>query len=226
MAKGSTALLAAIAVAGCAKAPTDPPRLEDFESARRMDEVIRFVDSTPDRCTWSRPNHEICSWRLGNREKAWWTLAPTVHTDYQVNVLCELAIDGSPSERACEVYPRKSGAFPATAPVAAAGAPESSVPAGLPSAESAHARSAESAQRALDEARSVWEVSDLVGDAPDHCFAADGESQVCVWNAGNQVRGYAILAAIADTSERVRLSCSFPSDGSPRAWESCRVGVL
>ena len=221
----SRPVVAAVAGAwllACASVPPEAPPLADFAAVRRKDDVIRFTGFAPTRCTWSRPGNELCSWRLANRNGAWWTLAPTLPTEYQLNLVCEFPSDGSPRAKPCAIYPRKSRPFTATAPVAAAGSDaERSYRAPAPEGEGDLAR--EEAQRALDAVGTVREVVELVGDAPDLCVRVGERSRECVWNAGNQAQGYELLAATIDTDERVQLHCTFPEDGSPRAAGSCRI---
>lgn len=216
-----TAGVAAAAVAlGCAGPPPDAPPLAEFEAAERKQDIVRLTGLAPARCGWSRPGMELCTWRLANRNSAWWTLAPTVGTEYQVNLVCEFPSDGSPRARACNVYPRKSRSVTRTPSVASAGA---SSEAAQPSPELGAEEARSEAQRQLDAAETVAQMTALVGDAPDRCAtAADGE-QRCFWTAGNQTLGYELLAATIGASKRVQLDCSFPGDGGPRAPGSCRV---
>jgi hypothetical protein len=216
------AVLAGTWLGACASAPPDAPPLADFEAAERKDDVIRFTGFAPTRCTWSRPGNELCSWRLANRNGAWWTLAPTLPTEYQLNLVCEFPSDGSRRAKPCAIYPRKSRPFTATPPVATAGSDaDRSYRASAPEGDGDLAR--EEAQGSLDAARTVREIVELVGDAPELCVSVGERSQECVWNAGNQTLGYELLAATIDTDERIQLHCTFPEDGSPRAAGSCRI---
>ena len=226
----SAAVLAGTGLWACASAPLDAPPLADFEAVKRKADVVRFTGTAPTRCTWSRPGNELCTWRLANRNAAWWTLAPTVETEYQVNLVCEFPKDGSPRARACAVYPRKSRYFSVTPPVAAAGpsaaagtGAQRSYRAPAPQTDEAYLR--EEAQRSLDAAKTVREMVELVGDAPDSCVSVDRRSQECVWNAGDQALGYDLLAATIDADGRVQLRCRFPKDGRARAADSCRVAA-
>jgi hypothetical protein len=208
---------AALLVVGCASAPTDAPPLAEFEAAARKGDIVRLTGLAPLRCTWSSPGQELCTWRLANRDKAWWTLAPTVGTKYQVNLVCEFPTDGSAVARACSVHPRKALPVAPLPPVASRG--DSSAPERDPGAAALRSE----AQRQLDAAENVAQMTGLVGDVPDLCGATAIGEQSCVWNAGHQTQGYELLAATIATRQRVRLSCTFPSDGGPRASGSCSV---
>lgn len=205
----------ALLVASCASAPPDAPPLAEFEAAATKAEVVRLTGIPPSRCTWSRPDFEICTWRLANRNPAWWTLAPSVGTKYQVNLVCEFASDGSASVP-CSVYPRKARPLAATPAVAAAGS-------GEPSGQVDAATARGEAQSLLDSALTVREMTELVGDAPDRCAAPDERDRLCTWRIGNQAQGYEIVAATLGASGRVQLSCRFPGDGGARESGSCQV---
>jgi len=215
---------AALLGAACASPPADAPPLADFEAAGRKQDIVRLTGMPPTRCTWSRPEAELCTWRLANRDSAWWTLAPTVDTKYQVNLVCEFPTDGSAAARACTVFPRKSlpvAALPQVASRSAWAATDTRAP--EPSREPGAGDSRSEAQHQLDEAETVAQMTALVGDVPDRCEALSDGRQFCTWKAGNQAQGYELLAATIGTSKRVQLSCTFPSDGRPRASGSCRV---
>jgi len=215
---------AALLAVACASAPPDAPPLADFEAAERKGDIVRLTGMPPTRCTWSAPDVELCTWRLANRDSAWWTLAPTVATKYQVNLVCEFPTDGSAAARACAVFPRKSlpvAVLPQVASRSAWAASEPHAP--EPPREPSAGDSRNEAQRQLDEAETVGQMTALVGDVPDLCEAASDGRHFCVWSAGHQSQGYELLAATIDTRKRVQLSCAFPSDGGPRASGSCRV---
>jgi hypothetical protein len=220
----ATLVPAALLGAGCARPPADAPPLADFEAAGRKEDIVRMTGMPATRCTWSRPQAELCTWRLANRDSAWWTLAPTVDTKYQVNLVCEFPTDGSATARACTVFPRKSlpvAVLPQVASRSEWAATDRYAP--EPSREPSAGDSRGEAQRQLDEAETVAQMTALVGDVPDLCEAVSGGRQFCTWKAGNQAQGYELLAATIDTRKRVQLSCTFPSDGGPRASGSCRV---
>lgn len=212
-------LFAAIFVlaAACASKPPAGPPLDEFRAARTQGDVVRLTTRPPVRCSWSRPGHELCTWRFGNRDSAWWVLAPSIETPHQVNFVCEFPSDGSPSERECEVIPRAAEEFRGTPPVA-------SSPRGTRGARrKAAVANPEEAWGEIETARTASEMTRFVGDVADRCAAVDAQTQLCTWEAGKAHRAYEVLAVAAGTDSWVALSCEFPSDGSDRAAGTCRA---
>jgi hypothetical protein len=212
-------LVAAVFVlaAACASRPPPGPSLDEFRAARSQGDVVRLTTEPPVRCSWSRPGHELCTWRFGNGDSAWWVLAPSVETPHQVNFVCEFASDGSPGERECEVIPRIAEEFRGTPPV-------SSRPRGTRGARrNPPAANPEEAWGEIESARTASEMTRFVGDVADRCAAVDAHTQLCTWEAGTAHRGYEVLAVAAGSDSWIALSCAFPSDGSERAAGTCRA---
>lgn len=206
-----------VLAAACASRPSAGPSLDEFRAARSQGDVVRLTTQPPVRCSWSRPGHELCTWRFGNRDSAWWVLAPSVETPHQVNFVCEFPSDGSPGERECEVIPRIAEAFRGTPAVA-------SSPRGTRGARrNPAAANPEEAWREIETARTASEMTRFVGDVPDRCAAVDAHTQLCTWEASKAHRGYEVLAVAAGSDSWVALSCAFPSDGSDRAAGTCRA---
>jgi hypothetical protein len=176
---------------------------------------VRLTTFPPVRCTWSRPGYELCSWRFSKRDPAWWTLAPSIGTRHQVNLVCEFPRDGSPAERECDVYPRAAQPFREV--VGAAGGTLEQRPARGDAARRTPA------WQQLGTARTPLQMSRLIGDAPDRCLPIDARTQLCAWESGKAQWGYELLAAAAEAEGRVLLTCHFPSDGSERAKDACRA---
>lgn len=212
-------LLVAVFVlaAACASRPPAGPSLEEFRAARSQRDVVRLTTQPPIRCSWSRPGHELCTWRFANRDSAWWVLAPSIETPHQVNFVCEFPSDGSRGERACEVIPRTAEEFRGTPPVA------SSPRKTRGARRNPAAPNPEAAWREIETARTASEMTRFVGDVADRCAAVDAHTQLCTWEAGKAHRAYEVLAVAADTDSWVALSCAFPSDGSDRATGTCRA---
>jgi hypothetical protein len=172
-------------------------------AARTRGEVLRATTLEPTRCTWSRPGYELCAWKLGDRNSAWYALAASIDTRYKVNLLCEFATPNGPRERDCLLVPAAS---PPT--VGAAGRP--------------HRTTRAEAQARLEAATTVWAVTDLVGDAPTRCSEVDAQSQFCVWQATKQTQGYAALLSLLEVRGRLQLSCSFAKATGERVG-ACRA---
>ena len=71
----------------------------------------------------------------------------------------------------------------------------------------------------------------VVGEIPETCFEI-GEEYRCVWKTHAGTEGHGTLACLLgaydDTglfSDRIRWTCRFPSDGSPRSTGSCDAEV-
>ena len=196
--------LLALALLACETAPPGAPAAGDVLAAKTRGEMLRATTLDPQRCTWSRDGFEICVWQLGDRNAAWYDLAKSIQTRYRVNLICEFADGGKQRERDCLALPAASP--PTTGNKAARvriGAAE--------------------AQSQLDAARTAWEISELVGDAPTRCSKVDDATQFCVWHANNKTRGFPTLLALLESRARVQLSCTLPADGSPRAQGSCKA---
>ena len=201
----------------CASRPPAGPSLDEFRAARSQGDVVRLTTQPPVRCSWSRPGYELCTWRFGNRDSAWYVLAPSIETPHQVSFVCEFPSDGSRGERECEVIPRIAEKFQGTPAV-------SSSPRGTRGARrNAPAPNPEEALREIETARTATEMTRFVGDVADRCAAVDAHTQLCTWEAGKAHRGYELLAVAAGSDSWVALSCAFPSDGSDRAAGTCRV---
>ena len=186
-------------------------------SASRSD-LVPFAGRQPDRCVYSAPNRELCRWKIEGR------LIRPGHANLRsvlgsVNLLCDVPIGPrSEAEGACVILALEPGAVlsPTEAdrdelpPVSAAR------PAPPPSV------SPMQAARRLAEARTVRDLSHLVGDVPEVCLTGRGV-QTCHWRIAAGETGYGIFAAVAGAGDRVELRCRLPIDGSDRPAESCLV---
>jgi hypothetical protein len=188
----------------------EPRSSAELDALRTKIEIAEYAGGDAARCVFSAPDLELCTWRIEEGQAAWAALSqPGIGGD--LNLLCELPIDGSPrADGSCRAHPRSSQAAAresALPPVSAAGSLEG--------------RS--SAEQRLAEALTVRALSDLVGDAPDRC-KTNLESQTCEWSVGEDAAGYGLLAALVDdagSGSVVRLRCAVPLDGSARATDSC-----
>lgn len=201
---GATLVLGVVLILGCAG--SGPATQADLEASATKTELSAFAGREPERCVFSAPSLELCSWRLGETDRGWATLAEPLGASSDVNLVCEIPIDGSSrSEGSCAGYA-----------LAAAGLPAVSASAG-----SADARR-KAAEQQLAAALTVRELSALLGDAPDKCLTGRGV-QTCAWGLSEEVAGYELVAALATEPGVVELRCLVPLDGTPRASDSCTV---
>lgn len=196
----------ALAALGCqSAAPAGAPAAEDILLARTRGELLQVTTLEPLRCAPSREGWELCVWQLTDRHAAWYPLADALgNQNARVNLICEFPNGGGARERDCLALSAVS------APTQGWGK------------QRLRAGAAE-AQARLDAARTVWDVSALVGDVPARCSLIDAGTRLCVWNLNNRTQGYAVLLPLLEERARLQLSCTFPVDGSPRGPGTCRA---
>jgi hypothetical protein len=189
------------------------PERSALEASTTKVEISALAGGGALRCVFSAPGLELCTWRLAEGDPAWAPLASAAGSDGELNLVCELPIDGSPrSGESCRVHPRAAQAATGEADLPPVGA------AGLVEGRG-------EAERKLAEAVTVRELSHLVGDAPDRCRTGAGV-QTCEWSLAEGSAGYGLLAALVDdagSGESVQLRCALPLDGAARAADSCGV---
>ena len=202
-----------VAAGGPAPAANDDPQV----SATRSD-LAHFAGRQPDRCVYSAPDRELCRWRIEGR------LIRPGHADQRgvpggVNLVCDVPIGAqSEAEGDCVVLALEPGAMPSLTEADRAELPPVSAarPAPPPSVNPMEAA------RELAEARTVQELSHLVGDVPEDCLTGRGV-QICHWRIAAGEAGYGIFASVAGAVGSVELRCRLPIDGSERTAESCLV---
>ncbi len=210
-------LLAVAATVGFVVAAGGPASAAPQVSATRSD-LVRFAGRQPDRCVYSAPDRELCRWRIEGR------LIRPGHADLRgvpgrVNLLCDVPIGPrSEAEGACVILALEPGAVPILTEADRDELPAVSAarPAPPPSV------SPMQAARQLAEARTVRDLSHLVGDVPEDCLTGRGV-QTCHWRIAAGETGYGIFAAVAGAGGSVELRCRLPIDGSDRPAESCLV---
>lgn len=181
-----------------------PPRSEALHSARSKADVEIFLALEPDMCVPSGPGLELCSWRsIGNQHPSWKALSREVGTRARVNVMCEFSMpDGLRSQEMCTIHAVREKDF----------------------YQYEGSRRTREATKILAEARTIGELSRLVGDIPNRCVAAEQYQQRCVWLLTGRTEGRAVLVAtIRRYDTLARLTCRLPLDGSPRTGDSCVV---
>lgn len=82
---------------------------------------------------------------------------------------------------------------------------------------------------ALENARTLYEISRLIGDVPWRCDRVDDAHLECLWRTSRTTFGHGTLAAALGGHgyyrKKLRLTCTLAIDGSPRYPESCRANV-
>jgi hypothetical protein len=210
-----------------------PPSLDDAGRARAddlladhrtRDELSDFLGVDRFTCVAATSTTDLCQWSAGNRARGWAPLARTIQTDDAINLICELPRDGSarPSG-SCAVYPRRSNR--AHWSVKKSGSRKTTRQAEAEKA--AGEKMARQARRALDDARTLVELTRLVGAIPDQCTSRSPGLRACLWRATARTYGHGTLAAASGHSARkkLRLRCHLPRAGGERSRESCRIEV-
>ena len=176
-------------------------------------ELAAFAGDEPLRCVFSAPGLELCAWQIRSGDDAWTALAADAEAAGDLNLLCELPLDGSPrAEGSCRVHSRSVHATSdaeGLPPVGAAGSLENR----------------REAERRLGEALTVLALSHLVGDAPERCKTG-ASVQTCEWSLAEGAAGYGLLASLVDdagSGSTVRLRCVLPLDGAARRTDSCEA---
>ena len=78
---------------------------------------------------------------------------------------------------------------------------------------------------ALANARTLVELSRLVGVVPERCQSTSDTSRVCSWQINNRMPGYPLLATLVGTTELVFMICELPLNDLERAPSSCTLSV-
>jgi hypothetical protein len=197
---------------------------ELLASASTAVEVEAFAGVPVTRCVAAPSAMSLCEWQLGNRAAGWKAVTMAIDTDDRVALLCLLPDDGSArTPGSCTAAPMVSNRsrWGVTSRARRKGAK-------LPKEQFASPASKRvAAQREIDAARTLIEISRMLGATPVGCTPGLPGSQVCLWKGTARVHGHGTLAASIGTSmsKKVIMRCSLPLDGSPRNPGSCRVQI-
>jgi hypothetical protein len=190
----------------------------------RKADLSGFVGASPVACLPASARTELCEWQAGHAEAGWRDLAAAIATGDRVNLICELPLDGTRrAPGSCTVHPRRSNRYawrlPRThGPGASTGTRE---------AARLRREYFETADRWMRAARTLPELSRLMGSLPEPCRDGPGATRVCLWRTTRHTPGHGTLAVWigADKSKKIRLECTLPADGGPRAPGSCDAEV-
>lgn len=230
---GLVALLASTA-AGAEGLSTLTPAVEmrgSIEAVREVlaphrteEAMIDFVGSVPTRCSEVGLGATICVFSLSNRQRGWRPLASVLETGDRLNLVCSFPAHGAPRAMdSCSVHSQRSNRdyYRRRLPGLKS---RSRTPKSLTLQRKAELSA--DARELLAGARTAFELSTLVGDAPSHC--QQGATSVsCTWKATAGTCGHGTLAISIDAPfrKKVRMSCRLPKDGSVRAANSCSVVI-
>lgn len=187
-------------------------------------ELSDFVGVVPSVCLQSTPTTELCEWRVSARASGWRAMANAIGTGDRLNLICELPISGEPRvSRSCTIHPRRSNRYSWKLP-SAAGTKNSSSREAVADVKE---RYRNTANQWMAEANTLPLLSRLMGAIPDECSRSTEKEQYCTWRTTNHTFGHGTLMVWIDAKKRkrIRLYCTLPTDGSPRAPNSCHAEV-
>ena len=192
---------------------------------RNADELGRFVGHLDAGCVQNSQTTELCQWQAGKRNPGWRSMALAIETKNRVNLICELPTSGAPrSAGSCTIHPVRSNRN-----AWETGSRGGAKAAGLKVREKAKARAKNrvTADRWIAEARTMLELSRLLGAIPDECTSRSENEQYCLWRTTKYTFGHGTLAAWIEVrkSKKIWLRCPFPKDGGRRPFESCHAQV-
>ncbi len=217
------ALGAALSFAACRTpavvGPAQQGRVDDvLRGADTEGDMTIYLGTAPRVCLDASATTRLCEWIVGNRRRAYAPLARAIGSQDQIGVLCELPVDGSArAPGSCTAHPRRSNRYaePDGAPAAATPAVSAAPPALV-------------AERELEGARTLVELSRLMGTAPLACAPAGRPTQQrCMWQLTSRTYGHGTVAAWiqAPVQKQLELHCVLPRDGRPRTFESCSANL-
>jgi len=75
----------------------------------------------------------------------------------------------------------------------------------------------------FDAARTKGEMIRFIGKLPRVCAPSRAETELCGWQLRNRDASWKPLSQAAQTRHPINLLCEFPTQGGPRAEQSCTV---
>jgi hypothetical protein len=197
-------------VTSSSPAPEPEARAASGLDGLTKDQVIAFAGGPPERCVYARPDREVCTWKLEGTLLSPGAAPAAAAAADGVNLICELPIKPDADfEGTCTPHARAAAA---DLPPVSAGHPSN----GRPVAD-APGRPVPVPE--LDDAASVLDLSQRLGDAPDVCRTGL-QKQTCIWRirAETAARSFALVRS---SDGPVELRCTLPLDGRDRAPGSC-----
>jgi hypothetical protein len=187
--------------------------------------LSEFVGRLPPRCIQSSPITQVCEWRVERDQSGWAALSAAIGSKAPLSLICELPDSGDARARdACSAHPRISnrGAWNLPAPGSGKGAPQQNA-----NREQLAEQYRQTADRWISNADTLPRLSRLMGAIPDGCSPMSPREQVCIWQTTSRTQGHGTLMVWIGAAPRkkIRLRCVLPSDGSPRAPDSCLAEI-
>ena len=188
-----------------------PPEVPDLSA--EIAAVTRVAGGPPERCFMAAPDRKVCRWLVEGRLMS--GKSPTrPGGEAGLVLVCELR-RGAADDPECVAHALDTAD---ARPQDAAGLPPVSAASGSDSLEQRRTR----ARIELSVARTLVELSHLVGDVPDLCRTGLG-IQNCEWQLRPESEGHERLAVLGATDAAATLRCAVPLDGTPRRADTCSL---
>ena len=188
-------------------------------------QLSQFVGVVPSLCLPSTRTTDLCEWRANVRAAGWRAMANTIGTGDRLNLICELPVSGdSRAPGSCTIHPRRSNRYSWKLPSKAGTRRGAAPPAAVAEVRE---RYRNTANQWMAEAKTMAQLSRLMGAIPDECTRSTEKEQFCTWRTTSHTFGHGTLVVWLGTSKRpkIRLHCVLPTDGSPRAPDSCHAAI-
>lgn len=198
-------------------------RIDDLlEGARDKQSIGAWVGVVMMRCLPASPATELCEWHVGRKSHGWQALADGIDSDDRITLICELAVDGSGREPgSCSAHPMRSN----RTSFSSYNAPP--VQGHRRASQNKRVDYSKLAGEWIGSARSLADLSRLLGELPYTCFDMSQDSRACEWRATSRTYGHGTVAAWIDApkSKKIRFQCTLPKNGEPRADGSCLAEI-
>ena len=189
------------------------------------EQLSQFVGVVPSSCLPSTPTTELCEWHASGRAAGWRAMANAIGSGDRLNLICELSISGEPrAAGSCSIHPRRSNRYSWKLPSTAGTRNTRSA---VGEREKVRERHRNTVNQWMAEAKTLPQLSRLMGAIPDECARSSDREQYCTWRTTGHTFGQGTLVVWIDArkGKKIRLHCALPSDGSPRASDSCYAEV-
>ena len=177
-------------------------------------QVAAFAGGDAERCVPAAPGQRLCSWHIPGQLIEG---ADASKVGDGVNMICRLPVGDRVAAGPCRVHARGVPPTPVVKLPAVSAAPV---------AEAPEARLPELAEgvKLLAGARTVTELSHLVGALPEACSpAARTDKQSCQWRLDAGTQAQERLSVLSPSGRAVALRCVIAADGSDRGPNSCTL---
>jgi hypothetical protein len=192
-----------------------------LEGVRDRQGISSWVGDAIVQCLPALPTTDLCEWEVGGRSQGWQALSDAIDSDDRIMLICEFAADGSGREPgSCSAHPRRSNRtyFRNLSPP---------VKGHRRTVKNKRDENAKLAGEWIRSARSLADLSRLLGELPSECTDMPDGTRSCLWRTTARTYGHGTVAAWIDASKtkKIRFWCTLPKDGQPRADGSCSAEV-